>query len=51
MASKGNLLIFVNPHSGTGQSVRIFSQKIAPELEKKDINYELITTGTLKIDF
>lgn len=45
MTNKKNLLIFVNPNSGTGQSVQVFKKKIAPELEKKNISYELITTG------
>ncbi|VDK83812.1 unnamed protein product, partial [Cylicostephanus goldi] len=45
-ASVGRVLVFVNPHSGSGKGKRTFRRLVAPKLKKNRIEYELIiTTG------
>ncbi|VDM76741.1 unnamed protein product [Strongylus vulgaris] len=42
----GRVLVFVNPHSGSGKGVKTFRQRVGPLLRKNCIEYELIiTTG------
>uniref|UniRef100_A0A1I7WRJ4 DAGKc domain-containing protein n=1 Tax=Heterorhabditis bacteriophora TaxID=37862 RepID=A0A1I7WRJ4_HETBA len=43
----GNLLIFVNPNSGSGKGVQIFNSKVAVELKRNKISYELVITTSL----
>ncbi|KHJ95782.1 diacylglycerol kinase catalytic domain protein [Oesophagostomum dentatum] len=45
-APVGRVLVFVNPHSGAGKSLKTFRQRVEPRLKKNHIDYELIiTTG------
>ncbi|CAI5440600.1 unnamed protein product [Caenorhabditis angaria] len=44
--TRGNLLVFINPHSGRGKSLETFVNTVAPRLDKNSIRYEVvITTG------
>ncbi|XP_032236955.1 sphingosine kinase 1 [Nematostella vectensis] len=38
------MLVFVNPFSGKGKSLKIFRNKVAPMFENADIDYKLVIT-------
>ncbi|CAD6194046.1 unnamed protein product [Caenorhabditis auriculariae] len=42
--TRGNLLVFVNPNSGSGKSLKTFERRVAPLLRRNKIKYELIVT-------
>uniref|UniRef100_A0A0N5BCR7 DAGKc domain-containing protein n=1 Tax=Strongyloides papillosus TaxID=174720 RepID=A0A0N5BCR7_STREA len=41
---ENNVLIFLNPNSGSGKSLNNFHSKLLPALKKSNINFELIKT-------
>ncbi len=43
--SSRHYLIFINPHSGKGQSLMVFKRKFEPLLIGANISYELFITG------
>ncbi|KAL8605891.1 hypothetical protein ACOMHN_050302 [Nucella lapillus] len=40
----GQFLVLINPHSGPGKAVQIFSSEVGPMLEEAGIPYKLIVT-------
>lgn len=41
----GRVLVFVNPNSGSGKSLKIFRSKVEPLLKKNHIDYEVVVTN------
>ncbi|CAE48497.1 Sphingosine kinase 1 [Caenorhabditis elegans] len=41
---RGNLLVFINPNSGTGKSLETFANTVGPKLDKSLIRYEVVVT-------
>ncbi|CAB3404459.1 unnamed protein product [Caenorhabditis bovis] len=42
---RGNLLVFLNPNSGRGLSLKTFAHTVAPKLDKNLIKYEVVITN------
>ena len=40
----GSLLIFVNPHSGAGKGIEVFTEKLQPKIREANLCYDLIIT-------
>ena len=43
--SIGKILVFVNPNSGAGKGIPTFYSKVASQLKKNNIQYELVITS------
>ncbi|EFO85770.1 CRE-SPHK-1 protein [Caenorhabditis remanei] len=41
---RGNLLVFINPHSGKGKSLETFAHTVGPKLDRNLIRYEVVVT-------
>ena len=40
----GSLLIFVNPHSGAGKGIEVFTENLRPKIQEANLCYDLIIT-------
>uniref|UniRef100_A0A8R1HKK1 DAGKc domain-containing protein n=1 Tax=Caenorhabditis japonica TaxID=281687 RepID=A0A8R1HKK1_CAEJA len=41
---RGNLLVFINPHSGKGKSLETFAHTVGPKLDRSLVRYEVVVT-------